>query len=60
MLILVGLGTLALISTVFGMLIAVASDLPQLENTQQYAQGRTSYLYDDHGRPIGSPLSPRP
>jgi penicillin-binding protein 1A len=53
LLILVGLGILALVSTVFGMLMAVASDLPQLENTQQYAQGRTSYLYDDHWRPIG-------
>jgi penicillin-binding protein 1A len=52
-LILLGLGVLALVSAVFGMLMSVASDLPQLENTQQYAQGRTSYLYDDHWRPIG-------
>ena len=57
LLILLGLGILALVSTVFGMMMAVASDLPQLENTQQYAVGRTSYLYDDHGRPIG-PFSP--
>src|SRR5579884_1545371 len=52
-LILLGLAILALISTVFGMLMAVASDLPQLENTQQYAVGRNSFLYDDHWRPIG-------
>jgi penicillin-binding protein 1A len=58
LLILTGLGILALISLVFGMLLAVASDLPQLENTQQFATGRTSYLYDDHGRPIGPLLSP--
>ena len=57
LLILVGLAILALVSTVFGMLLAVASDLPQLENTAVFAQGRTSYLYDDHGRPIG-PLLP--
>jgi penicillin-binding protein 1A len=53
LLILVGLGILALISTVFGMMMAVASDLPQLENTQQYAVGHNSYLYDDHWHPIG-------
>ena len=52
-LILSGLAVLALISTVFGMMMAVASDLPQLENTQQYSVGRNSYLYDDHWRPIG-------
>ncbi len=53
LLILIGLAALALISTVFGMMMAVASDLPQLENTQQYSQGRDSFLYDDHWRPIG-------
>ncbi len=53
LMILLGLVTLALISTVFGMLLAVASDLPQLENTREFAVGQTSYLYDDQGRPIG-------
>ena len=53
LLILGGLAVLALISTVFGMMMAVASDLPQLENTQQYAVGRNSIIYDDHWRPIG-------
>ncbi len=51
--VLIGLGTLALISTVFGMMMAVASDLPQLENKQQYKQEKNSYLYDDRWRPIG-------
>jgi penicillin-binding protein 1A len=51
--ILIGLGTLAFISTVFGMMMAVASDLPQLENKQQYKQEVNSYLYDDKWRPIG-------
>jgi penicillin-binding protein 1A len=44
---------LALISTVFGMLMSVASDIPQLENRQQYRVADNSYLYDDHWRPIG-------
>jgi penicillin-binding protein 1A len=53
LLILIGLGALALVSTVFGMMMAVASDLPQIENRQQYAHATNSYLYDDHWRPIG-------
>jgi penicillin-binding protein 1A len=52
-LILTGLILLALISTVFGMMMAVASDLPQLENRAQYKKAANSYLYDDHWRPIG-------
>ena len=53
LLILTGLGALAFISTVFGMMMAVASDLPQLENKQQYKEEANSFLYDDHWRPIG-------
>jgi penicillin-binding protein 1A len=51
--ILIGLGALALVSTLFGMMMAVASDLPQLENAQQFRVAANSYLYDDHWRPIG-------
>jgi penicillin-binding protein 1A len=51
--ILAGLGTLAIVSTLFGMMMAVASDLPQLENRQQYTHEKNSYLYDDRWRPIG-------
>ena len=51
--ILVGLGALAIVSTVFGMMMAVASDLPQIENRQQYKAEKNSYLYDDDWRPIG-------
>ena len=51
--ILIGLAVLALISTLFGMMMAVASDLPQLENKQQFRLAANSYLYDDHWRPIG-------
>jgi penicillin-binding protein 1A len=35
------------------MMMSVASDLPQLENRQQYKQEKNSYLYDDKWRPIG-------
>jgi penicillin-binding protein 1A len=52
-LILVGLGALAIVSTVFGMMMAVASDLPQIENRQVYRAAANSYLYDDHWRLIG-------
>ncbi|MEO6857660.1 MAG: transglycosylase domain-containing protein [Solirubrobacteraceae bacterium] len=51
--ILAGLGFLATVSSLFGMMMAVASDLPQLENRQQYKQEKNSYLYDDKWRPIG-------
>ena len=42
-----GLSILALISTVFGMLMAVASDLPSLENRAQYDRAENSVLYAD-------------
>jgi len=52
-LILLGLGALALVSTAFGMMMAVAQDLPQLENLAQYKHAANSMLYDDEGKPIG-------
>jgi penicillin-binding protein 1A len=52
-LILAGLGGLAVLSTVFGMVMAVASDLPALENRQEYRNARNSVLLDDHGTQIG-------
>ncbi len=51
--ILVGLGALACVSTVFGMMMAVASDLPQLENRREYQHEANTFLYDDQWRPIG-------
>jgi penicillin-binding protein 1A len=42
-----GLSILALISTLFGMLMAVASDLPTLENRAQYERAKNSVLYAD-------------
>src|SRR5215208_2934455 len=46
-LVVAGLSILALVSTVFGMLMAVASDLPSLENRTQYHRAENSVLYAD-------------
>jgi penicillin-binding protein 1A len=42
-----GLSVLALVSTVFGMLMAVASDLPSLENTAEFRAAKNSTLWSD-------------
>jgi penicillin-binding protein 1A len=47
-LVLTGLSVLAVISTVFGMLMAVASDLPSLENRAQYDRAENSVLFADN------------
>ncbi len=44
---------LGLISFVFGMFVAVASDLPSLTRFSQFRDEQSSYLYDDLGHPIG-------
>ena len=46
-LVFIGLSILAVISTIFGMLMAVASDLPSLENRAQYERAQNSVLYAD-------------
>jgi len=54
MLLVGGLGSLALISTVFGMMMAVASDLPTLEDDKRFQKDpRNSVLLDDRGHQIG-------
>jgi penicillin-binding protein 1A len=47
-LVICGLSVLALISTLFGMLMAVASDLPSLEDRAQYHRAENSVLYADN------------
>ncbi len=44
---------LGLISFVFGMFMAVASDLPSFDNRQEFNNARNSVLLDDLGRPLG-------
>jgi penicillin-binding protein 1A len=51
--VLVPLVALALISTAFGMMMAVASDLPALENRAEYKHSRNSIITDIHGRRVG-------
>src|SRR3954470_2779773 len=48
--VLVPLMALAIVSTVFGMMMAVASDLPDLENRREYQDARNSVLYDYTGK----------
>jgi penicillin-binding protein 1A len=47
------LALLAIVSTVFGMMMAVASDLPDLENRKEYQDAKNSVLYDAQGDEIG-------
>jgi membrane peptidoglycan carboxypeptidase len=51
--ILVPLAILALVSTAFGMMMAVASDLPKLENAREFQNARNSVLVDVRGRQVG-------
>ena len=47
------LGILAIVSTLFGMMMAVASDLPDLENRKEYQDARNSVLVDSQNQPLG-------
>src|SRR5689334_2654484 len=51
--ILIPLGALAVVSTVFGMMMAVASDLPSLTAAQQLRHARNSVIYDFRGNKLG-------
>jgi penicillin-binding protein 1A len=51
--ILLPLAALAVVSTVFGMMMAVASDLPSLTAAQQLRHARNSVVYDYHGKKLG-------
>jgi penicillin-binding protein 1A len=48
-LVLLGLSVLALVSWVFGIMMAVAQDLPSLENREQYRNAKNSVIYDRNG-----------
>src|SRR4051794_8569232 len=52
--ILVPLAGLAVVSTIFGMMMAVASDLPALEQLPQVAKRKNSVLLDARGRHIAT------
>jgi penicillin-binding protein 1A len=44
------LSVLAVMSTIFGMMMAVSDELPSLENVAQFRAARNSAVYSDHGR----------
>ena len=44
--VILGLGLLAFVSWIFGIMMAVAQDLPSLENRQQYLEAENSVVYD--------------
>jgi penicillin-binding protein 1A len=49
-----GLGVLALVSTVFGMMAAVSTDLPAIYNFAQFRAAKNTVVLDDTGAPIGT------
>jgi penicillin-binding protein 1A len=54
LLVLVGVGLLAMVSAVFGMMMAVSQDLPAIENFAQFKASKNSVVVDDTGEPIGT------
>jgi penicillin-binding protein 1A len=52
--VLLGLGILAVISMIFGMMAAVSQDLPAIYNFAQYKASKNSIVVDSSGRTIGT------
>jgi penicillin-binding protein 1A len=52
--VLLGLGVLAVVSMVFGMMAAVSQDLPAIYNFAQYKASKNSEVYDANGVAIGT------
>ena len=50
--VLLGLSVLAFVSFIFGIMMAVASDLPRLENREQYLAAENSVVTDRYNRPL--------
>ena len=57
MIVIAGLGLLAIVSTFFGMMMAITRDLPQLENKKEFAEAKNSVVVDDQGNKIGTLLN---
>ncbi len=53
-LVFMGLGLLALVSWVFGIMMAVAQDLPALENRAQFEAAENSVILDRNGRTLAT------
>jgi penicillin-binding protein 1A len=52
--VLLGLAALAFVSWIFGIMMAVAQDIPSLETRQQYARAQNSVVYDVNGERIAT------
>lgn len=52
--VLLGLGVLAVVSMVFGMMAAVSQDLPAIYNFAEYKASKNSEVFDATGEPIGT------
>jgi penicillin-binding protein 1A len=52
--VLLGLGILALVSMVFGMMAAVSQDLPAIYNFAQYKASKNSEVFGAGGEPLGT------
>ncbi len=52
-----GLGLLAIVSVLFGMMMAISRQLPDLENKRQYDTAQNTKIYDVRGRDLGTLLS---
>jgi penicillin-binding protein 1A len=53
-LVLLGLAALAFVSWIFGIMMAVAQDIPSLETRQQYARAQNSVVYDVNGERVAT------
>ena len=53
-LVIAGLSVLALVSWIFGIMMAVAQDLPKLENRAQYERAQNSVVFDRTGIPLAT------
>ncbi len=52
--VLLGLGVLAVVSMIFGMMMAVSQDLPAIYNFAQFKASKNSEVFDASGEPIGT------
>ena len=53
-LVLAGLSRLAFVSWIFGIMMAVAQDLPALESRDQYERAQNSIVYDVNGEKLAT------
>jgi penicillin-binding protein 1A len=57
LIVLAGVGLLGIVSFFFGMMMAIAQDLPQLESKKEFATAKNSVVLDDQGNKIGTLLN---